>query len=169
MIELLEQYSITEIIIFIVLLSSSFKGMVTFWDWFVKWLKGVFQKDHDELARRAAVNTEIKQNLEQIKEIAKKQDELITQINTIQKTVDLLIHSDKDDIKSWITKEHHYFCYEQKFIDDYSLDCIEKRFAHYREEGGNSFIEELMKELRALPKVSMLDGKHQHNNHNNNN
>ena len=157
MTELLEQYSISEIIIFIVLLASSFKGLVTFWDWFIKWLKGIFQKDQDRENQKAALNAEIQKNLNQIQEIVRKQDELIGQINTIQKTVDLLVHSDKDDIKSWITKEHHYFCYEQKFIDDYSLDCIEKRFTHYKEEGGNSFIEELMKELRALPKISMLE------------
>lgn len=164
MIELLEQYSITEIIIFIVLLSSSFKGMVTFWEWLIGWLRKQFQKNQDDINQKLTINTEIQNNFEQIKEVARKQDELIAQINTIQKTVDLLIHSDKDDIKSWITKEHHYFCYEQKFIDDYSLDCIEKRFTHYQEEGGNSFIEELMKELRALPKISMIEEKNHHHN-----
>ena len=39
-----------------------------------------------------------------------------------------------------------------KCIDDFSLDCIEKRFAHYQDEGGNSFIAALMAEIRALPK-----------------
>jgi hypothetical protein len=36
--------------------------------------------------------------------------------------------SDKDSIKAFITKEHHYFCYEKGWIDDYNLDCLEKRF-----------------------------------------
>ena len=66
--------------------------------------------------------------------------------------VNLLIASDRDDIKSWITEKHHYYCYSQEWIDDYSLDCIEKRFAHYQDEGGNSFIAALMAEIRALPK-----------------
>jgi hypothetical protein len=29
---------------------------------------------------------------------------------------------------------------------------LEKRYQHYAEEGGNSFIENFMNELRALPK-----------------
>ena len=66
--------------------------------------------------------------------------------------INLLIDSDKDSIKSFITDRHHHFCYDKKWIDDYSLDCIEKRYKHYTDEGGNSFIHDLMKELRALPK-----------------
>ena len=65
----------------------------------------------------------------------------------------VFIESDKDDIKSWITEKHHFYCYERKWIDDYSMDCIEKRYGHYKDEGGNSFIEELMNELRSLPKT----------------
>lgn len=64
----------------------------------------------------------------------------------------MLIDSDKDDIKSYITREHHYFCYQIGWIDDFSLDCLEKRYRHYADEGGNSFIEGFMDELRALPK-----------------
>ena len=28
-------------------------------------------------------------------------------------TIGVLLASDKDDIKSWITEKHHYFCYEK--------------------------------------------------------
>ena len=73
-------------------------------------------------------------------------------LEKMQKQIDLLIESDKDDIKAYITKEHHYFCYEKGWIDDYSLDCIEKRYGHYVEEKGNSFVKSLMIELRSLPK-----------------
>jgi hypothetical protein len=40
------------------------------------------------------------------------------------------------------------------YIDDYSLDCLERRFKHYQDEGGNSYIEDLMKDLRSLSKRS---------------
>ena len=76
-----------------------------------------------------------------------------TALEDINKSIHLLISSDRDDIKAFITKEHHYFCYDKGWIDDYSLDCLEHRFQHYQEEEGNSFIEGLMKELRALPKT----------------
>ena len=74
----------------------------------------------------------------------KELDNIKKVLNTLQDSINLLIESDKDDIKQSITKDHHYFCYQLKSIDDYSLDCIEKRFSHYEEEGGNSFVQVLM-------------------------
>jgi hypothetical protein len=73
-------------------------------------------------------------------------------IRDLSAKIDMLIDSDKDDIKSYITREHHYFCYQKGWIDDFSLDCCERRYQHYSDEGGNSFIENFMEELRALPK-----------------
>ena len=75
-------------------------------------------------------------------------------LNCLSKKIDMLINSDKDDIKSYITRQHHYFCYQIGWIDDFSLDCVERRYQHYTDEGGNSFIEGFMNELRALPKQS---------------
>ena len=75
------------------------------------------------------------------------------------KKIDMLIQSDKDDIKSFITREHHYFCYRVGWIDDFSLDCIEKRYKHYTDEGGNTFIGGFMEELRALPKSDPAENK----------
>ena len=69
--------------------------------------------------------------------------------------LDMLIDSDRDDIKSFITMQHHHFVYEKKWIDDYSMDCLEKRYQHYEDEGGNSYVEHLMIELRSLPKKKL--------------
>ena len=85
----------------------------------------------------------------------KETDAILKDLST---KIDMLIDSDKDDIKSYITREHHYFCYKLGYIDDFSLDCIEKRFKHYSDEGGNSFIENFMKDLRALPIQSPKEG-----------
>ena len=41
------------------------------------------------------------------------------------------IDAKDDDIKSWITEKHHYYCYSQEWIDDYSLDCIERRYKQF--------------------------------------
>jgi hypothetical protein len=51
----------------------------------------------------------------------------------MKKILELLTNSDKDAIKSFITKEHHYFCYKLGYIDDYSMDAIERRYSHYKE------------------------------------
>ena len=85
----------------------------------------------------------------QLREHQKHNDEAL---QGLSKKIDMLVQSDRDDIKAYITKEHHKFCYDKGWIDDFSLDCLEKRFKHYADEGGNSFICSFMQELRALPK-----------------
>ena len=39
----------------------------------------------------------------------------------------------------------------KQWIDDFSLDVVEKRFARYKAEGGNTYIENLVEKLRQLP------------------
>ena len=84
-------------------------------------------------------------------DLAAEQKHICEYLTIIANKVDLLIDSDKNDIKTWITEKHHYFCYEKKWIDDYSLEGIERRYKNYRDEQGNSYIGKLMQDLRALP------------------
>lgn len=82
-----------------------------------------------------------------------KQHEKIGQaLDSINSQIHRLVKSDKEDIKSAITKDYHHFCEQKKWIDDYSLNCLENRFSTYVEQGGNSFIEHMMQEIRALPR-----------------
>lgn len=145
MLELLATYSIVEIISFLVIFAGAIKGFVSFWDWAAARLKQVFKKESQR-----------EDDSEQIKTLTEQQKKTDEKIEEIIKAIQLLTQSDKDDIKAWITEKHHYFCYEKKHIDDYSLDCIERRYNHYKEEGGNSFIDDLMDDLRSLTKVSGL-------------
>lgn len=147
LIELLSTYSIGEILIFIVLLALAFKGVVDFYDWAKKKIQGVIDTHTEEETEQST----IKDNIDELFKMQKAQKE---SIDKLTESVNLLIQSDKDDIKAWITEKHHYYCYQLKYIDDFSLDCIEKRYAHYKKEGGNSFVEDLMRDLRSLRKVS---------------
>lgn len=147
LIELLSTYSIGEILIFIVLLALAFKGVIDFYDWAKKKIQGVIDTHTGEEIEQ----TTIKDNIDELFKMQKAQKE---SIDKLTESVNLLIQSDKDDIKAWITEKHHYYCYQLKYIDDFSLDCIEKRYAHYKKEGGNSFVEDLMRDLRSLRKVS---------------
>ena len=147
LIELFSTYSVGEILIFIVLLALAFKGVIDFYDWAKKKIQGVIDIHTGEEIEQ----TTIKDNIDELFKMQKAQKESIDKLTD---SVNLLIQSDKDDIKAWITEKHHYYCYQLKYIDDFSLDCIEKRYAHYKKEGGNSFVEDLMRDLRSLRKVS---------------
>jgi len=63
----------------------------------------------------------------------------------------LLTESDRDDIKGWLVEKHD-LCIEKGFIDNFTLEVVEKRFDHYKEEGGNSFAETLVSDMRMLPR-----------------
>ena len=139
--QLFQGYSVQEIIVFIIILALGVKNLINFIDWARK-------RTHQAVASADKPN--------KLEEIANKHEqelfEIRGQLKNLEQSIALLTESDKDDIKHAITKDHHYFCYKLKSIDDYSLDCIQKRYSHYKDEGGNSFIESLMQDLRALPR-----------------
>lgn len=145
MIDLLKNYSLTEIGIFIITLSLAIKGFVNFYDWAKERIRNPFDKKYTE------------------KEIQKKILDTLDlhneQIRKMSKAISILLESDRDDIKAWITEKHHYFCYKLGYIDDYNLQSIEARYKHYKEENGNTFIDSFMKDIRSLPVVSVINKK----------
>ncbi len=147
MLELLQHYSLSDIFIFIIFLALAIKSLISFLDWAYERIKRIFDKEYSKLNKKEEIENVVNT-------LQKNQKETDMFLQDLSKKMDMLIDSDKDDIKSYITKEHHYFCYQVGWIDDFSLDCLEKRYQHYANEGGNSFIEGFMNELRALPKQS---------------
>ena len=79
-------------------------------------------------------------------------DKVSDSVDTLSKRIDKLTESDMHDIKQFIVKEYHYFTEQKGQIDDYSLDTILLRYSDYKDEGGNSYIETLIDELKKLPK-----------------
>lgn len=150
--ELLTQYSVTDILIFIVILAAAIKGTFSFFEWAHAKLKSFFSKQEAPIKQKEKTEKRFEKNEQAIQEIKTNQEQINATLQQISNKITLLINSDKDDIKSFITREHHYFCYQLHWIDDYSLECCERRYQHYRDEGGNSFILGFMNELRALPK-----------------
>ena len=144
MLELINNYSLHDILVFLVIFALAIKSVISFWDWAIERIKKLLEKEK--------VQKHLKENFENIKQVSEQQQELRSEINNIVDKINLLVESDRDDIKSFLTREHHYFCYQKEWIDDYSLECCEKRYKHYADEGGNSFIKGFMEEMRALPK-----------------
>ena len=141
MTQLLTHYSVSEILLFIVVFAIAIKKVIQFIDW--------ARKRTTQAVKQAERPEQLKQAIQQHD---KEFDDINTKLSTLADSINLLIESDKDDIKQSLTKDHHYFCYKLKSIDDYSLDCMERRYSHYTEEGGNSFVETLMSQVRALPR-----------------
>ena len=150
MLTLLQRYSISEILIFIILLALAIKGVISFIDWTVEKIRKVFNKEHNKIDEKRKIAEILDEDAQLIASLQQQQAETDKVLNSLSTKIDMLIESDKDAIRAYITKEHHYFC-QQGWIDDFSLDCIERRFSHYEAEGGNSFIKAFMEDLRQLP------------------
>jgi hypothetical protein len=150
MLELLSKFSIAQILLFIVLLAIAFKEVADFIDWVQDKIK---KRDKKTITQQE----EQQKRIDRFDQLEKNVGEMNEYMKDMGNKINILMDSDKDAIKAWITREHHYFCYQRKWIDDYSLDCLERRYSHYVEENGNSFISTLMDELRALPKKEPND------------
>ena len=160
MIELLTNYSLGQILVFIVITAVALKEVITFFDWMHDKLKKRFQKEQQPQNISEKFNTVLKQKEQQLSEMASQIEEIQSCINNINMNLQMLIASDKDAIKAWLTSQHHHFM-EKGAIDYYSFDCISRRYQHYKEEGGNTFIDDLMEDINNLPKLG--DKKNLHN------
>ena len=150
--DLLQNFSVEQILLFIVCLAIAVRGVSSWFDWIKSKENEIIQKKNRTNALQESVDNLIKSQEAMKCDIDNCQTQIKNMVNEINNSIILLTESDKDDIKAWITEKHHYFCYELGFIDDYSLDCIEKRYGHYKDEGGNTFIDAFMEDIRALPK-----------------
>lgn len=156
--QLLSMYSLRQFFIFVIILALAIKQFISFLDWFNERIGKKVDKDR----KASTLENQIQQILEerrlQIIQLKNNDIKLQANIQELTKKIDMLISSDRDDIKAWLTAQHHHFI-EKGSIDYYSLDCISKRYQHYKKEGGNTFIDDLMEEINSLPKT----GKKQNN------
>lgn len=156
MLNLLSSYSATTIVIIIFMVLVALKELIELLKYFYNILKKYFgkeeekknddkileqlnelKKDFDEHKKE---HQEIKNDIQEIKE------ELVDNKNSIKR----LVTSDRNDIKSWLVEKHHFFT-NQGWIDDFSMDTVNRRFSDYVEEGGNSYAESLVNAIRDLP------------------
>lgn len=73
MMTLLETYSITEILIFLVLLAIAFKSVVTFWDWLVSRLSVHFKKENEQALQQEKTDKKFEEIDEKFKQLQKSQ------------------------------------------------------------------------------------------------
>jgi hypothetical protein len=113
--------------------------------------------------RTNRVNQQIEeQNQEQaqqnaIAELSSKMDLILEKLGSIEERLqkaenrlDKLTESDMHDIKAWIVDQYHKFFIGQGWIDAFSAETLDRRYEDYKDEGGNSYIDNLMAQLHTL-------------------
>lgn len=180
MIELFTSLTLTQAIVFSFLILVAIKEGITLYDFFKKKIKDAQAEENSELALIEKIHEKLDKLEEEMKEqkkrdlaidtklkflekdaaerkahqctIIEQQKEFSAKLDQQQETLILLTDSDRDDIRSWIVQQYHYFVEKQKWVDDFTMDALEKRYSHYCREGGNSYVKSLMEELRKLPR-----------------
>jgi len=77
-------------------------------------------------------------------------EEMKAQLTNINRRTILLIESSKEEIKTTITTEY-YNAISKGCIPMYKLESLESLYQKYLQSNGNTFVEQMMKELRNLP------------------
>lgn len=159
MLDLLASFSVSQILTFSILGVLALKGLIDVIDFFKGKYQEKFNSDYKKLKNQEDIDEQLqlaKDNHEEILKICEafddKLDTVVGAVDELKNIVDELTQSDMHDIKQYIVREYHYFAEEKKQIDDYSLDCILIRYNDYKKEGGNSYIDTLIDELKRLPK-----------------
>lgn len=134
MLQLLQAYGIQGIIVFVFMLAVAIKQLIELISYFKKKRDESYQTDHKD-----------QQQDETIAKVVKLVGKLTTEM-------DLLIQSDKDSIKSWIVERYNHFKRHPEELDQMQWDLLNKRYQHYKDEGGNSYIEDVMAKLKDIYK-----------------
>lgn len=146
--QLLTTFSPMTIILCIIMIFLAFKAIMDYKTWMQSFANEAYKKRQDKEKELS----DIQELKDSVNSIAEDISGIKVSLVKLSSQVDTLTESDKDDIKAFITREYHYFVEQVGWIDDYSMDCLEKRYAHYVAYRGNTFVGELMKALRALPR-----------------
>ena len=157
MMDLFMNFSIGQIILCSIAIIFAIKGGMDLFEYFrgkyqVKFNKDYSKKQKEQLLEEHYLNCKEQHNetMSQYKKLSDKLDDIDNSICRLSERVDELTASDMHDIKQSIVKDYHYYVEKQKWIDDFSLETLELRFQDYKKEGGNSYIENLMNEIRKL-------------------
>ena len=121
--------------------------------------KNVIRAEFDEKINKKVAEQQGETDIQnEFKLLHDRFDQLTEKLATVESRSDVteqklagLIESDKNNIKSWIVEEHFKYVVSQGWIDYYHLDVIEHRYADYKREGGNTYIDSLMEAIRGLP------------------
>ena len=154
MLELLSAFTLKQIIAFLIMSALAIRGVLDFYDWAKNKYKEKFNKDYDKLKEQEDYEEHCKSCELQYEELEKNIKDLIESLekkfNYIENQLIILSSNSRNDIKAWIVDIHHK-CVKEQQIDDFTKDIVERRFEDYKTLGGNSYIKNLVQEIRELP------------------
>lgn len=136
--ELLTKFDVTTILLVVFMVAVAIREAVELYHYFHDKIYGRYEKQDNQNDTIDNLSTTLASVLQQVKDIDKK--------------INLLQESDKDAIKSWIVGLYHKYKENPKELEAMQMDLLERRYGHYKDQGGNSYIDQLMEDLRTIYK-----------------
>lgn len=131
MVQLLQTYSLAQVLICLSLVLIGGKEFISLIEFFGARFRKLFEAETSQDKTKVSLES------------------LAAKLNDIEKDIKILKESDKDDIRGWLVEKYNYYkAHPDEKIDEFEMDTIEKRFAHYKDEGGNSYISSIVSQLR---------------------
>ncbi len=165
---LFSSYPLSELILLIVGLLAAGKSI---WSLFEFWLQKIdihvgeryrrqerwdnFDQKIDNLM--ANFDNHITAVAGKIDDLKKQNEQTHQRQEQMDRSLTLVQERLQETARGYLLDAHHKFCYEIGKIDDLSLQSIERRYLFYKTAGGDTFIDHLMEEIRALPRVNYYD------------
>lgn len=168
--ELLTDFTLAQIITITIGLLLAAKGAIGFFVYFKELYDKKFNKDYaakqkenlledhyknckEQSKMTVQLCNQVEEKLDHLKEdIDDKFEALDQRIDNLDEQINTLTISDMHDIKQAITEAYHHHVEQEKWIDDFTLNCLEHRYDDYKKENGNSFVGGMMEQIRKLPR-----------------
>ena len=125
------------------------------------WKKGVsekldkvdnIQESIGEMIEKADARAE---RLAKVEEYVKKDYEREIRI---EQSLSEITHWMQDDTRWDFRDAYNYYCVKLGHIDPNALEALAHKYEHYKNAGGNSFVDTVMNQLRQLPVVPYEEG-----------
>ena len=160
MFELFSTFSIDTVILILCLaIPALIKGIT----WIINTISAA-KKRRGELRQEGAQDERAAQQVEErfhageerIAELEREDKKIESILEKQQQQIDLLIRSDELDIKAWTKQQHEHWMHIGA-IDSESLSLVIDRYEIYAEEGGNSWAERMVNDIKSLPIVTAIE------------
>lgn len=135
---LLETFDLKTIIFVLFMTAVATKELIQLYQYFRGKIYGRYEKQDN---RKEIIDS-----------MEKSMQSILSKVEEISKKLTLLQESDRDAIKSWIVMLYHKYKEDDTELDSMQMDLLERRYQHYKDQGGNSYVDELMEELRSIYK-----------------
>jgi len=154
---LFSQHSLEELIVLIVLILLAVQGIWKAIGFFVEKYNIATGKKVDSIQWKENLAESLTNLDSKIDLLSEQNEKTHEKQEQLEDTVTLLQERMQENTRSYLIDAHHKFCYQIKKIDDLNLQSLERRYLYYKSSGGDTFVDNLMEDVRELPRVNFYD------------